>query len=172
MTEFQRVLPSTREILRWAESKAIDAGQSHIDTPHLLHACLQDQDIRDWLRKVPVSVESAYLLTTLELPQTIALEEEDFDTKLAEFLNYLESGEGQYKGVEGLTERAKKSILFGGAEMAKLGNYYFHPIHLFAGIVQADVDLAERVLVRESLAFHPGGVRSVSVQIYVTSSYR
>lgn len=149
---FTRVLPETRELLRWAEAKAVDSNQSYIDTHHLLLACQLNQSIRDWLRKIPVSVEGAYLLTTLELPQTTAPEEEeDFETEVAELLNYLESGEEQHKDIEGLTERAKKAILLGGTEMAKFGNYYFHPIHVFAGVVKADGDLAERVLVREEL---------------------
>lgn len=149
MAEFQRLHPFTRDILKWSEVKAIDSHQPQIDTTHLMHACLINPDIRDWLRRIHVPVESSYLLMTLELPER---KEESLNpaTNLEEWRSSLmQAMLTPVHEVEGLTDRASKAIKVAGDEWSKFGSHYLYPIHIFSGVVQNDEVLIEHVLLGE-----------------------
>lgn len=153
MAEFiKRVHPSTAEILRWSEAKAIELGQPNIDTTHLMHACLVHNDIRDWLRRIDAPVETTYLLMSLKLPQkeeksSIISDEGREKVGLLVELGLFSPA----RKSEGLTDRTNRAIKVAGEERSRFESYYLHPIHIFAGIVQADELLTEHVLLGERL---------------------
>ncbi len=145
--DFTRVPISTREILQWADAKATDVGQPNIDNIHLLYACLIHPDIRNWLRNVHAPLEHAHLLSSLAMPhreESSPKIDADWQEVIVEVLQIFTAP--REEKVTKLTDSVNMAFRFAGQEMSRFGAYYFHPIYLFAGVVQTDESLTERIL--------------------------